>query len=285
MLGHVLWRECSARFDASATVRDASLDGPFAGALDPDRTLTGVTVEDLGSVERALAHSDATVAVNCIGLVKQRPEATDAAEEIRINALFPHQLATACAAQGVRLIHISTDCVFSGQQGDYGEADPPDPVDLYGRSKLLGEPQGPGVLTLRTSMIGPELGRAQGLLEWLLSQVGEVRGFTRARFSGPTTPVLARLVADLIERHPELDGTWHVAAEPISKHDLLVRLRDAFGLDLEVVPDPGVAVDRSLDASRLRAATGWVAPSWTEMVTELAEATSARAKGRHRVAH
>ena len=180
MLGHVLWRECSARFDASATVRGASLDGPFTGALDPDRTLTGVTVEDLVSVEQALAHSDATVAVNCIGLVKQRPEATEAAEAIRINALFPHQLATACAAQGVRLIHISTDCVFSGRQGGYPEADPPDPVDLYGRSKLLGEPQGPGVLTLRTSMIGPELGRAQGLLEWLVAQVGDVRGFTRA---------------------------------------------------------------------------------------------------------
>ena len=151
------------------------------------------------------------------------------------------------------------------------ESDLPDPVDTYGRSKLLGEPATPGALTIRTSMIGRELATSHGLLEWFLAQSGgSVRGFTRAVFSGPTTPVLSRAIADIVERHEALDGLWHVSAEPIAKHDLLVQLRDAFELDVEIEPDDSVVIDRSLDSSRLRGATGFEAPSWPEMVAELA---------------
>ena len=140
--------------------------------------------------------------VNCIGLVKQRPEAADAAALVRANALFPQQLHAACVQRGARLIQISTDCVFAGDRGGYAEDDRPDPADLYGRSKLAGEPEGEGVLTLRTSMLGRELDRASGLLEWFLAVRGEARGYPRAVFTGPTTPVLARLIGDLIEGHP-----------------------------------------------------------------------------------
>jgi dTDP-4-dehydrorhamnose reductase len=121
-------------------------------------------------------------------------------------------------------------------------------------------------------MLGRELDRASGLLEWFLAVRGEARGYPRAVFTGPTTPVLARLIGDLIEGHPELDGIWHVGAEPISKFDLLTLVRDAFGLDVKLVPDPSVEVDRSLNSSRLRAATGWEPPGWYEMVEELANA-------------
>ena len=162
--------------------------------------------------------------------------------------------------------------MFAGDRGGYTEADRPDPGDLYGRSKLAGEPEGEGALTLRTSMLGRELDRASGLLEWFLSVRGETGGYPLAVFTGPTTPVLARLIGDLIDRHPELDGIWHVGAEPISKFDLLTLVRDAFGLDVKLVPDPSVEVDRSLDSSRLRAATGWEPPGWYEMVEELASA-------------
>jgi dTDP-4-dehydrorhamnose reductase len=181
-------------------------------------------------------------------------------------------VAALCARRGIRLIHVSTDCVFSGRRGSYTERDEPDPVDLYGRSKLLGEPSGPGVLTLRTSMIGWELsGRRQGLLEWFASQAGAtVDGYTRAIFSGPTAPVLARVIVDVAERHPNLEGLWHVGAEPIAKHDLLLRLRDALALPVEVAPKDEVVIDRSLDSSRFRAETGWSSPSWDEMVAELA---------------
>jgi dTDP-4-dehydrorhamnose reductase len=269
MLGHVLWRTCSERFDAYATVRGDELGLEAEAVLDRDRTVTGVRAEDPRSIARALDATGAEAAVNCIGVVKQVVD--DPVTTIRTNSLFPHELAAACRGRGARLIHVSTDCVFSGSRGGYAETDLPDPADLYGRSKLLGEPAMPGVLTIRTSMIGRELGTSHGLLEWFLAERGgSVRGFTRAVFSGPTTPVLSRVIADVLERRQELEGLWHVGAAPITKHDLLTRLRDAFGLAVEIEPDDAIAIDRSLDSSRFREATGWSASSWDDMVAELA---------------
>jgi dTDP-4-dehydrorhamnose reductase len=284
MLGHVLYRECSRRFDARATVRTDELGEVAATALDADRTITGVHAEDISTVERALRQSGAEVVVNCIGVVKQRASTIGPAEMIHANTLFPHQLAEICAERGVRLIHVSTDCVFSGRRGGYTEDDTPDPEDTYGRSKLLGEPAGPGVLNLRTSMIGFELESSRGLLEWLLAQSGEVHGFTEARFTGPTVPVVAETIAEIVEHHPGLEGTWNLGAEPISKHDLVVLLRDAFELDLKVVPDDRVKVDRTLDSSRFRAATGWTAAGWPEMVAELEGSRAGRPGSRWPVA-
>jgi dTDP-4-dehydrorhamnose reductase len=269
MLGHELWRTCAERFDAYATVRSDEPSGPVTEVLDPERILPGVRAEEPRTIARALDETRPDAVVNCIGIVKQAVEDPESA--VRVNALFPHELAAACRERDVRLIHVSTDCVFSGKTGGYVESDLPDPVDTYGRSKLLGEPATPGVLTIRTSMIGRELATSHGLLEWFLAQSGgSVRGFTRAVFSGPTTPVLSRAIADIVERHEALDGLWHLSAEPIAKHDLLVQLRDAFELDVEIEPDDSVVIDRSLDSSRLREATGLQAPSWPEMVAELA---------------
>jgi dTDP-4-dehydrorhamnose reductase len=272
MLGHVLWRTCrEAGIEAVATVRADRLAGPAAAVLDPGSTLTGVRAEDTESVTRALGDSGAEVVVNCIGIVKQSSRADDAVGTIRVNSLFPHQLAAACRERGMRLIHVSTDCVFSGRTGGYDEDDVPDPVDLYGRSKLLGEVAGDDALTIRTSMIGRELEGANGLLEWFLGQAGgAVRGFSRAVFSGPTTPVLSRAIAGVIGGHPGLEGVHHLGADPIDKHELLLMLREAFSLDVEIERDDTVQVDRSLDSSRFRAATGWEPPSWERMVAELA---------------
>ena len=269
MFGHELWRTCVERFDAYATVRSDEPSGLVPEALDPDRIVPGVRAEEPRTIAGALDETRPDAVVNCIGIVKQAVE--DPEPTIRVNALFPHQLAAACRERDARLIHVSTDCVFSGKAGGYVESDLPDPVDTYGRSKLLGEPAIPGALTIRTSMIGRELATRHGLLEWFLAQSGgSVRGFERAVFSGPTTPVLSRAIADIVERHEALDGVCHVSAEPIAKHDLLLQLRDAFELDVEVEPDDSIVIDRSLDSSRFRGATGWEPPSWPEMVAELA---------------
>jgi dTDP-4-dehydrorhamnose reductase len=286
MLGHVVWRACrEAGMDAVATMRAERLAGPAAEVLDEGEVLTGVRAEDVAGVARALESSAAETVVNCIGVVKQSATAQNPATTIRINALFPHELATACRERGAKLIHVSTDCVFSGRSGAYVEDDSPDPVDLYGRSKLLGEP-GEGALTLRTSMIGRELSGANGLLEWLLAQEGgRVRGFAHAIFSGPTTPVLARAIVDVIARHRELEGLYHLAAEPIDKYQLLCMLRDAFSLELEIERDEEVRIDRSLDPARFGSATGWAAPSWAEMVGELAETAPAYDSLRGSLAH
>lgn len=281
MLGHTLWQVCRDRVQTHVTVRAASAPSAGMGPEYATQIVTGVRAEAPETVAQALDAVQPEVAVNCIGVVPQAEAAGDAAWLFRVNALFPHELAAACQARGVRLIHISTDCVFSGRGGGYTEDDIPDPVAPYGRSKLAGEPWGPRVLTLRTSMIGWELGgRSQGLLEWFVSQRGgTVSGYTHAVFSGPTAPVLSRAILATIQGHPDLEGAWHIAAEPIAKHDLLQAIRAALDLNVEIVPNGSVRIDRSLDASRFAAATGWAAPPWQEMVLELAGSASANPVG------
>lgn len=271
MLGHKLWQESAERFDCWATIRPPALEGIAAAVLDPARTVGGVRVEDPDSVARALDSTGATVAVNCIGVVKQAAAADDRTAVVRTNALFPHEVAGLCGPRGVRLIQISTDCVFSGDHGGYREDDVPDARDLYGRSKLVGEVSGDGCLTIRTSIVGRELEGSHGLLEWLVAhRGGRVRGFTQAVFSGLTTRALARELAAVIDDHPALDGVWHLGGQPITKHDLLLMAREALGLDVPIEPDDSVALDRSLDSARFRAATGRPAPSWRQMLAELA---------------
>jgi len=270
MLGHKLWQVLSARLDVHATVRASDLGAPRLGLLDPQRTVTGVMAEAFDTVAEAVAAVRPDVVVNCIGIVKQVREAHDPLASIAMNSLFPHRVAQLCGARGARLIHVSTDCVFSGRAGNYDEGDNPDPVDLYGRSKLLGEVAYGASLTIRTSIIGRELAGASGLLEWFLSQEGSARGFQRAIFSGLTTQALARILASVIADHPVLTGIRHIASEPISKFDLLALLRDAYGLDVEIVPDDELAIDRSLDGTAFEQDTGCRADPWPDMVAELA---------------
>ena len=270
MLGHKLWQVLSTRLDTHATVRmsEQALEG--MQLFDATRIVAGVAAERFETVERAVAAVRPDVVVNCIGIVKQARAAHDPIASISINSLFAHRVALLCRVAGARLIHISTDCVFSGRAGRYTESDIPDPVDLYGRSKLLGEVADDGCLTVRTSIVGRELSGSNGLLEWFLAQHGSVRGFRRAIFSGLTTQALARVLASIVCDHGALSGIRHVASEPISKHDLLCMLSDAYGLRVEIAPDDEVVCDRSLDDSTFRRETELQPPSWAEMVAELA---------------
>lgn len=273
MLGHKLGQVLSAHHETHLAVRRAQAP-VLRDLFDADRVSTGVSAEDPRSVERVLDEIAPAVVVNCIGIVKQADAARQAVPSITVNSLFPHRLGELCAARGARLIHISTDCVFSGRVGGYTEDDIPDPIDLYGRSKLLGEVAEPGCLTLRTSIVGRELEGAHGLLEWFLGQSGSVRGFAKAVFSGLTTEALSELVARVVREQPALSGLWHVAAEPIDKLALLERFRDAFGLDIEIVADDALRIDRSLDGSRFERETGIAARSWSDMVAGLAADTT-----------
>jgi dTDP-4-dehydrorhamnose reductase len=270
MLGHKLWQRLAGHCDVHVTLRRPARPYEQLGIFDSARTHGNVSAQDLHSVMSAFVEVRPDVVVNCIGIVKQDPAAKDPHASISINALFPHRLATLCGASGVRLIHLSTDCVFSGLKGYYREADTPDPHDLYGRTKLLGEVDNENCLTIRTSMIGRELSGAHGLVEWFLTQKNRrVSGFKRAVFSGFTTNALSDIIAEVIFTHTELSGIWHVAAEPISKFDLLTLLKQSYGLDTEIEADETFACDRSLDGSRFQTATGHVPPSWPEMVKRM----------------
>jgi len=218
------------------------------------------------TVLRALDAVRPDLVVNCIGIVKQRPEAADPVASITVNSLFPHRLARACAEGGARLIHISTDCVFSGEAGSYRENDRPDAADLYGRTKLLGEVDAPGCVTLRTSLIGHELSGTHGLVEWFLSQRGTVRGFARAVFSGFPTVEMARIVADRIIPDRRLSGLYHLSSAPVTKYDLLRQVAKEYGKRIRIERDEEFVCDRSLDSSRFRGATGYEPPGWPALV-------------------
>jgi dTDP-4-dehydrorhamnose reductase len=204
--------------------------------------------------------------INCVGLVKQLAESDDPLLTIPINSLLPHRLAALCRVGGSRLIHISTDCVFSGEKGGYAESDFPDADDLYGRTKLLGEVNSEHTITLRTSIIGHELAGNRSLVNWFLSQNGPVKGYTRAVFSGLPTVVLAKLIRDVVIPRPELHGLYHIAAKPIAKYELLKLVAEVYGKQIAILPDEKLIIDRSLDARRFQTATGYVAPEWEEMI-------------------
>jgi dTDP-4-dehydrorhamnose reductase len=271
MLGHQLWKTLGHEHETWVTVRKSASQFPDYPEFSKKFVRPDVDALIFDEVTRALASIQPDLVINCIGLIKQNPMVNDPLSSIRLNALLPHRVSLICRTADIRMVHISTDCVFSGKKGSYVESDQSDAEDLYGRTKYLGEVTYSHTLTLRTSIIGRELAQYKSLLEWFLSQKGKtVRGYTKVIFSGVTTIYLAKLVAKLIKDHKQLTGVYHVASPAISKHDLLCMLRDAYKLDVKIVPDDREVSDRSLIGEKFIKATSYGYPSWADMVTELA---------------
>ncbi|WP_133136462.1 dTDP-4-dehydrorhamnose reductase family protein [Legionella rowbothamii] len=212
------------------------------------------------------------VVINCIGLIKQLSNAKDPLSALPINAMFPHRLARLCGLSGARLIHVSTDCVFSGDKGFYTENDKSDAEDLYGKSKFIGElTEFSHAITIRTSIIGHELNSKTALVEWFLSQRNTTKGYVNAIFSGLPTFELARVMRDYVIPKPELCGLYHVVANPINKYDLLSLIAEIYKKEINIVVDEEVKIDRSLNGERFKQATGYVAPVWPELITLMYE--------------
>lgn len=269
MLGQTLFRVLrkSEDFTVCGTMRQAA--AALAANGTSANVIGGISVENFTSVRDLIVAQQPDVIINCIGIVKQLDEAKYPLPSIRTNALFPHQLAEFCDAQGAKLIHFSTDCVFSGEKGNYRESDEPDPVDLYGRTKWLGEVASGNALTLRTSIIGHGVVPNRSLIDWFLAQHSEVGGYSRAIYSGLPTVEVATLLRDVVLRQPELKGLYHVASQPISKLELLHLVRSAYGLETPIKDNPDFVIDRSLDASRFNQATGYKPPPWRVLVERM----------------
>ena len=270
MLGNAMFRvlsDCTAH-SVVGTARSESARRHFADSLQP-HLLTGIDVEHPDAIVRVFARVQPDVVVNCIGLVKQVADADDPLQAIPLNAMLPHRLAQLCQVGGGRLIHISTDCVFSGKTGMYTEEATPDATHLYGRSKLLGEVSAPHTITLRTSIIGTEQDSCRSLVGWFLSQTGPVQGYRHAIFSGLPTVELATVIRDQVIPWPDLSGLYHVAAEAIDKDALLRLIAAAYGKDIVIEPSDEVVINRSLDASRFHEATGYTPPPWPELIRRM----------------
>lgn len=273
MLGSAVYRLLagSAGIEVAGTLRGATVPGIFPEAARA-AVLTGVDALDEDALVAALARTRPEVIINCVGVIKQLAVADDPLRVLPVNTLLPHRLARLAALAGARVVHVSTDCVFSGRKGGYVESDPSDAEDLYGKSKYLGElVDYPHAITLRTSIIGHELGSQHALLEWFLSRQGRVQGYRKAVFSGLPTVELARVIRDHVLPRPELRGLYHVSAAPVDKDALLRLVAKVYGKDIEIVADDRVEIDRSLDSGRFRAATGYQPPAWAELVRRMHE--------------
>jgi dTDP-4-dehydrorhamnose reductase len=271
MLGHVVCRVLSKKHRVVGVCRAAHDSYPALDGVDERNFALAdqVDLADPTSLSQRLP-SEASVVVNCAGLIKQRAEANDPMAILDANALIPRRLAEWCDANGARLIHVSTDCVFSGHRGNYGEEETPDPVDLYGLSKVLGEITTAPHLTLRTSIIGPQLRGREGLFAWFVSQHGRVvQGYANAIFSGLTTLAFADVLDRLIAGPSAPSGLYHVAAAPISKYALLQELDRRLALGVTIQRDDSVVCDRSLDGRRFCATSGIAIPGWEEMLDTL----------------
>ena len=268
MLGNAIFRYLSSTHDYEVfgTIRTNAGRRFFLDKFQ-SHLLANVDVHDQNSLVSVFENVRPEIAINCVGLIKQLAEANDPLLALPINAMLPHRLDRLCSLVGTRLIHFSTDCVFSGKKGLYIENDSPDANDLYGKSKLIGEVcESPNTLTLRSSFIGHELNSNNGLIDWFLSQSGTVYGYNKAIFSGMSTVELARIIEQYLLTKPVLHGLYHISAEPIDKMSLLQLVAKEYGKNIEIIPDEKVSIDRSLDSSRFRKITGYTPPSWPDLI-------------------
>ena len=268
MLGNTMFKVLSnqSTHQVWGTLRKPEMLSYFDD-LERGALISGVDVLDPRRLQEVLEQVQPDIVINCVGLIKQLDNANDPLVVLPINALFPHQLANLCRNMSARLIHISTDCVFNGRKGLYKEADISDAEDLYGKSKYIGELHDkPHAITLRTSIIGHELNSNESLVNWFLSQNGTVKGYEKAIFSGIPTVELANVIKDFVITKSDLQGLFHVSAEPVDKYSLLNLIAETYNKEIVIISDDNVQIDRSLNSDKFREVTGYQPPTWPELI-------------------
>jgi len=268
MLGNNLFQFFLSKreFETFAIVRNKSSLGKVYASKKVREISDIKNIKEFSSVLKKISPN---VVINCIGAIKQKNNFNNSSEIIHINSLLPHLLEDACNKVGARMIHFSTDCVFSGKVGNYEEKNEPDAQDLYGLSKRLGEVLNGNSLTLRTSIIGHELSSNLSLLDWFLSQENKVKGYKKAIFSGLTTIEIGKILKEIIFPNHNLSGLFHLSVNPINKYDLLKLVAKEYKKNIKILEDSEFKIDRSLDSSKFSAFTGYNPPSWKELIKEL----------------
>lgn len=270
LIGNRLVRTLSEDFDVFGTTRQMKFSNPkFYQLLKKDNWLINTDPKKMFELEAKIKKLKPNVIVNCLGITKQKTGEFDIQECVTVNALFPHQLSTICRELDIRLIHFSTDCVFSGQKGNYTEGDIPDPIDTYGRTKVLGDLLNNQDLTIRTSFVGREISSFMNLFEWAIRNKNKrIHAYPNAIYSGLTTLTLSQIIKTIIVNHPKLSGLWHISSEPVSKYELLRNLNKELSLEMDIQKDESFICDRSLNSDSFRKETQIKIPNWSEMINE-----------------
>lgn len=269
MLGHQLLNSFKEKFEVKVTLRKNIKEYTHYKIFTESNSFDHVDVRDFEKLAGVIETYKPNVLINAVGIVKQRKDSKEIIPSLEINALLPHKLSLECSKYNTRVIHISTDCVFSGKTGMYNENSFSDADDIYGRTKFLGELSLNNCLTLRTSIIGRELSRHKSLLDWFLAQNQPIKGFKNAIFSGFTTIELAKIIEMMIIKYPEASGIYNVSSEPINKYDLLKMISEVLNHKIEIIPDDTFYCNRSLSSELFRKNFNYTPPTWLSMISEL----------------
>lgn len=252
MLGHAVAEYMALVYGEENIVRSARSRITYAD-MDRNRRETWIQFDasDPGKYYLHKIPQDTDYVINCIGIIKPFIETTGIVRTLQVNSVFPHQLANYCNDHGIRLIHITTDCVYSGQDGSYVEDDPHDVTDVYGRTKSLGEPI-KDAMVLRTSIIGREIHKQASLVAWVQSQSGQtVNGFCNHYWNGVTTKTYAECCRQIIDNDWWKKGLYHIfSPTAVTKQHLVQMISDALELGVTVnLTNAAVACDRTLSTN------------------------------------
>lgn len=272
MVGHKLTQVLSRELDVWGTSsRDSDYIARFTG-VKQDRIFDHFDALNDRDLLAAMDKSMPDVVINAVGLVKQHANIVNERLAFRTNVALPRRLAELTNSWGARLIHLSTDCVFTGTKGLYTEDDKTDATDSYGITKAQGELDLGEALVIRTSYIGRELRHFYGLMEWLLRQPpGDVPGYANAIWSGFPTVVFAEILSEVLAHTPDLSGIYHISTNPLSKYELLQGITEAVKGPWRIVPVEEPHVDLSLDGVKFMRDTGIEIPSWSQMYARLGQ--------------
>jgi dTDP-4-dehydrorhamnose reductase len=270
MWGHQAFLKLSQHFGKSqvaCTLRKPRSAYDKIGIFKEATVFDNVDFQDFDVAKKCLEIFKPHWILNCVGLTPRKYDTENKELYTLINSELPYRIADWAQENDAKLIHFSTDCVFSGKRGHYTEKDKPDAQDVYGKSKAAGEVQAPHVLTYRLSKIGRELEKKTELVEWFLSKKGTVvQGYSQAWYAGLTTNAMADELIRVIENFPELSGLYQVASAKISKYELLKLLNQVYSCGIEIQKNTDYALDKSLDCDLYSEATGFKCPDWLEMI-------------------
>lgn len=278
VLGHELVKQFSKKYEVFTTIRRKrilAISSIFKNIIDEDRFFFIDNIDQSDEINDTIKKLSPEILINCVGSIKQKIDkdnVNDIKSMFRVNTNFPHTLSEICSQNNIKLIHFSTDCVFSGKKGNYKESDLADPTDDYGKSKMLGEITNGNHLTIRTSFIGPELYSKSSFFEWVISNKNnEINGFDKAIYSGFTTQAFAPILSEVIDEHKNLNGLLHISSNPISKFDLIKLIDKVFKLNIKINRNSSFQCDRSLNSLKFRNKTKITIPSWNDMIKNLYE--------------
>ena len=263
MIGHQLYNFLKKKnLKVFGTLRENKKKNSFLYNYDP--------LKNFIKINQLVKKIKPDFIINTIGIIKYRKQIKNFENTIFLNSFFTHKLAQVCSKNNIRLIHLSTDCVFSGEKGNYSEKDIPDSTDLYGVSKKLGEINYQKCLTLRTSFIGFELENKTGLFEWILTNKNKtLSGFNKAFYNGFTTLELSKIILRLINLNLPIEGLYNLSSNKISKFSLLNLIIKNFKLDKKLIKNDTFYCDRTLNSKKFFKKIKYKVPNWNKMISDM----------------